>query len=224
MTQVIEVPDGAKGFDCDQALTTVKAQNAVSDGYKFVARYIRRLQSHSYELNAAEAIAILEGGLALFAVQHVESASAWVPSGAKGMQNGKTAVTEARGIGLPAGVSVACDLEGVAAGVSPATIIDYLKQWYAPVKDAGFLPVLYVGWHCGLSADELYHNLPFQRYWSSYNLNSDQFPSVRGVCLEQHAAGDGETPAGIAQIDTDRADVDTLGGRISVLAPDEWGV
>jgi len=158
-------------------------------------------------------------------VQHVESAESWVPTATKGAQYGLVAATEAKRIGFPSGVSVVCDLEGVTPGTNHQAVIDYLKAWYAPVKATGYYPALYVGWHSGLTAEELYYKIPFARYWSAYNLNADQQPAKRGVCLKQHVAKPSDRPASVPfEIDTDTANADALGGRMSVLAPDEWAV
>lgn len=221
---VKEIPDGYRGFDCNATVSHEQAHSFAKAGFKFVARYLRRETQHSYDLTANEAIGILNAGLALFGVQHVESAESWIPSIDKGKRYGAAAAEHAAKVGFPKGVAVVCDLEGVDVS-TPASVVDgYLREWFKPVAAAGFLPVLYVGWHAGLNAAELWR-LPFTRYWSAYNLNADQMPAKRGVCLRQGVAKKGEKPAGIPfEIDTNVAKVDALGGRMPVLAPDEWGI
>lgn len=225
MTALVrEIPDGYRGFDCNATVSHEQAHSFARAGFKFAARYLRRETLHSYDLTAAEAIGILSAGLALLGVQHVESAESWVPSADKGKRYGDNAVDHATKVGFPKGVAIVCDLEGVAPGTSPSIVNEYLRAWYAPVAAAGFLPALYVGWHAGLNAADLYR-LPFTRYWSAYNLNADQMPAKRGVCLRQGVAKKGEKPAGIPfEIDTNVARADLLGGRMPVLAPEEWGI
>lgn len=224
MTSLVkDIPDGYRGFDCNAAVSHAQAHLFAKAGFKFAARYLRRETQHSYDLTAGEVIGILEAGLAIFGVQHVESAESWVPSVEKGKRYGANAVDHAVKVGFPKGVAVVCDLEGVAPGTNRQVVLDYLREWYAPVKAAGFLPALYVGWHAGLNAADLYR-LPFTRYWSAYNLNADQMPATRGVCLRQGVAKKGEKPAVPFEIDTNVARADLLGGRMPVLAPDEWGV
>ncbi len=218
MIFVRPIPDGSKGFDANQRLTDATAQAAKAHGYTFVIRYVRRATPHAFDLDRVEATLILAAGLGLLAVQHVESEASWAPTWDKGAANGHTAVVEAIAAGLPAGATVACDLEGVAPGTDPEQVIQYSNRWYDAVKAGGFLPCLYVGWHCGLTPDQLYKRLRFQRYWGALNLNTDQFPSVRGLCLKQHEEKPGDRPAGVTfPIDTDTTMLDRLGGRITMV-------
>jgi hypothetical protein len=180
-------PSGAKGFDCNGALSAGVAEAFVEAGYSFAVRYVRRQQFHAYDLTADEASRILSAGLALMAVQHVESAESWIPSQQKGSIYGATAATEASRLGMPHGSMLWCDLEGVAPGTPNATVIEYCNQWHAAVAGAGFLPGLYIGWHCGLTGHQLYEALRFTHYWAAYNLNVDQYPVVRGVQMQQRA-------------------------------------
>lgn len=192
-------------------------------GYDFVLRYVRRQQAHAYDITAQEASILLSVGLGLGLVQHVESTEAWIPTPGKGLSYGLVAGQHAKQIGVPRGAQLWCDLEGVAEGTDHRTVIEYLKWWYDRVATAGYIPCLYVGWHCGLTAVELYHQLPFAHYWSAYNLNADEFPAVRGVCLRQHAAIPTDRPPGISvAFDVDVTETDAKGGQVTVLAPDGW--
>lgn len=219
MRSVIEIPDGAKGFDCDFPLSPSMARAARAHGFGFVVRYVRRENPHDRDLSSSELAVILASGLGLYVVQHVESESSWNPTIDKGIRYGQNAASDARLVGLPQGVTVACDLEGVAGGTDPEAVIQYCNRWRDQVAAAGFLPALYVGWHSGLSAEALYKRLRFARYWSSYNLNADERPIVRGVCVEQHVAKSLDYPDGFSgrQIDTDTAKADHLGGRLTIL-------
>src|SRR5437879_11294103 len=66
-------------------------------------------------------------------------------------------------------------------GTPAAQVIDYCNRWHAAVAGAGYVPGLYVGFHCGLDATQLYRALRFSHYWCAYNLNADEMPIVRGL-------------------------------------------
>jgi hypothetical protein len=156
-------------------------------------------------------------------VQYVESDSAWSPSAAKGTANGSVAATEATQLGIPSGVTIWCDLEGVAVGTPRQVVVDYCNCWYKAVNGAGYVPGLYVGYHAGLTATDLYKRLRFAHYWGAYNLNADQYPAVRGVQMKQSKHQPTDAVAGV-QLDfqADRISADRLGGRPTLLAPEGW--
>lgn len=211
---------GIFGFDCNESLSGTTAAIMRDAGYRFAVRYIRRAEAHSHDLSRDEIEAIHSAGLGLSIVQHVESESAWTPSGDKGDSYGATAANAVSTLGLPQGITVWCDLEGVAEGVPSTAVIAYCNAWATKVAGAGYQPGLYVGWHSGLSANELYYRLKFQRYWAAYNLNSDQYPAVRGVCMKQMVA---QSPAGSGLIiDSDRIVADHRGDLPTLAFPDEW--
>jgi hypothetical protein len=82
---------------------------------------------------------------------------------------------------------------------------------------------LYVGYHAGLSATQLYRALRFTHYWSAYNLNADEFPAVRGVQMRQAIAGRGDTVPGVnLDFQVDRIRADNLGGSPTLLALEGW--
>jgi hypothetical protein len=211
----IVTTEAMRGIDCKVVLTAADAERCVDHGYEFVLRYIPRIDRHANDLTPEEARVIRAAGLGLIAVQHVESESCWRPSLPKGTQYGTTAATECVAMALAPGTSVFLDLEGVDLTVDDAATIGYCNNWYACVKAMGFTPGLYVGWRCGLTPDQLYRRLKFDSYWSAYNLNSDEFPSVRGVQMRQRVAKPSDIPAGIASSIVDDVDVvtgDALGG------------
>lgn len=216
--KAIEIPDGARGFDCNVALSGAQALAAVEHGYSFVVRYVRRAQRNAHDLTLDERDRILAAGLGLVVVQHVESESSWLPSLAKGQEYGAVAADEAASLNLPIGATIACDLEGVAVDTPSAAVIEYGKAWWGMVHGGGFQPCLYVGWRCGLTPSELYHALPFTRYWGALNLNTDEFPVVRGLAMKQHEERSGDRPSGVDfAIDTDTATADAKGGRLTMI-------
>jgi hypothetical protein len=208
---VVAAPSGMLGFDCDFTLTAQDVASYVSQGYKFCVRYITRAQPTEQEgdLTTGEANAILAGGLALMAVQHV-AASPWTPSQALGTQYGDNAVSCAQEVGLPPGMNIWLDLEGVASGTSAQTVIDYCNAWFTPVSAAGYAPGLYVGASAILDSDELYWDLQCQHYWRSGSSVPDV--AVRGYQLFQRI------PPGSSDIDQDATMTDSLGGTVLWLA------
>jgi len=220
---VFTAPDGARGFDANVVITPAVAAAFVQRDYRFCVRYIRRQTFHDFDLSDDEAQGLIESGLGLMVVQHVESDSAWTPTAAKGAANGDVAATEADQIGIPHGVTVWCDLEGVAVGTPPAPVIDYCNRWHAAVAGAGYLPGLYVGFHCGLDPTQLYRALRFIHYWGAYNLNAAAAPIVRGLQMKQSSRTPLDAVPGHTfefQVDTVRTDA--LGGRPTLVARDGW--
>lgn len=214
---------GLRGFDCDRQITPAEAKKFFDKAYRFVVRYIVRQTPHDRDLSAKEIGGLFNSGLAVMPVQHVESESDWIPSLEKGLSNGNNAARAAATLGFPTTTNVWLDLEGVNTAVDAATVVQYCNTWFDRVKAAGFTPGIYVGWHCGLSPDQLYRKLEFQHYWAAYNLNRDEEPTVRGIQMKQGAAKKSDKPSGVVvDMDTDVIMADNLGGLPIVYAPDEW--
>jgi hypothetical protein len=219
------LPDGARGFDANQHISAGMARAAVSWGYQFAVRYVRRAPVNPQDFTAGELATLLEAGLGVMAVQHVADENHWRPTPTLGAAYGTVAASECQKIGLPRGVTVWCDLEGVAPGTTTADVIAYCNQWHDRVAEGGFEPGLYVGWHAGLTGQELYQRLRFARYWSGYNLDLDKQPVVRGVCMRQFTA----KPAGlipgltVQTMDVDVLRADALGGRPTLVLPHDPG-
>lgn len=156
------------GFDTDTPLTAAAAQAYFERGYRFCLRYISLGAEQAGDLSSQELAAILASGLAFMPVQHVERVG-WQPSAALGSVRGQAAAGDAQAVGLPAGVNLWLDLEGVADGTAATDVSQYCQSWFAAVAQAGYLPGLYVGGNCGLSGTQLYE-LPFQHYWHSASI------------------------------------------------------
>lgn len=215
--RVIEAPSGLKGFDCNQHLSTAQAKAFRDHGHRFCLRYVPRRRPNPGDITASEAAGILQMGLALMIVQHVQNPG-WVPTPAMGAEYGAYAAQSCQEIGLPMGVTVWCDLEGVKRGVDPRDTLQFLNNWHNQVGSAGYTPGLYVGYDPGLTASQLYRNLYFEHYWSAYNLNKDQFPITRGVQMKQEEE---QVLAGV-RFDPDYIEADKLGGLPLMLADAEW--
>lgn len=175
----------ARGFDTDTALTSETAGAFTSDGFQFAIRYLTRDgPEQDTDLTAQEALAILQAGLALMAVQHVPAAG-WVPSAKLGLEQGHWAAVNAKSVGMPPGVSIWLDLEGVADGTPAAAVMAYCDSWYEVVLAAGYLPGLYVGADAGLDADQL-SATRFDYFWES---GSDVSVPEQGYCMAQQIGG-----------------------------------
>jgi hypothetical protein len=177
------------------------------------------------DLTSAEVARILGAGLGVTPVQHVEPEN-WTPSTIKGKSYGTVAAQSAVDCGILTGANVWLDLEGVHLHTDPEIVIAYCNAWFDQVHQAGFLPGIYVGFQAILSPDQLYRRLKFTRYWSAYNLDTDQFPAIVGACMKQGVADTGDYPKNFTQIEID---VDTVTGDAQgrfpmVLAPDNWDV
>jgi hypothetical protein len=219
---VFTAADGLRGFDVDSVVTAAAAAAFYERGYRFCVRYVRRTRAHADDLSAKEARNILQSGLGLMLVQHV-APEGWSPTGRVGATYGNVAAREAARIGVPPGVMVWCDLEGVAADTRAPDVIEFCNRWHANVAGAGYVPGLYVGFGAGLSADQLYRSLRFTHYWGAYNLNADQAPSVRGLQMRQRVRAAGDVVPGFDMaFQVDAVRTDSLGGRPTLLAPETW--
>lgn len=212
--------DGARGLDANRPLSAADAAAFRAKGFQFVVRYVRRSQAHDYDLSPAETARILGAGLGLMVVQHV-APEGWSPTADDGALYGNTAGREALIAGYRSGATLWCDLEGVAKSTAQGDVIDFCNEWSDAVKALGFVPGLYVGDSCGLSAGLLYHALKYSAYWSAYNLNGDQHPVVRGVQMKQSAAKHEDFIPGFTNqnMDVDVICGDALGGTPSLLLP-----
>lgn len=215
-----KLPPKTQGIDCNARITPEVARRFYRAGYRFVVRYVRRAQQHSYDINAGEILSLLEAGLGVMIVQHV-AMPGWMPSAALGAAYGGVAAGEAHAAGVPRGVTVWCDLEEVDPDADAASVIGFCNAWYDRVLAAGYEPGLYVGYACGLTAQQLYRSLRFKLYWMAYNADADVVPIVRGSCMKQHAY----PPPGLRvdgvpfEYDVDTITGDALGGSPTLLLP-----
>ncbi len=208
---------GLKGFDTNTILSAATALQFKQGGYDFCVRYLSRGTSQgSNDLSNAEALNILNAGLALMAVQHVAAnyPPGWTPNAALGTTYGANAANNARSVGLPAGINIWCDLEGVVPTTPAADIIAYCQAWYTAVNNAGYVPGLYVGVPCGLTSSQLYNNLSFSHYWHSLS-GSTPDVAVRGYQMVQSMW---QTVNGVS-IDPDVTQTDKKGGNVIWLQP-----
>lgn len=203
--QLVTATEGMRGIDVNESLNAAQAKQIKDAGYSFVMRYVPRDKPAPHDITRAELQILLDAGLLVGFVQHVKSETSWIPTPELGTYYGQHASMALHDLGVIAGSPIWLDLEGVDVSVSHDTVIEYCHNWHEAVggtDDSG----LYVGWHAGLTPQELYEKLPFKRYWGAYNLNADEFPAVRGLQMKQHAA----TSAEIAQLGGMAIDTDTV--------------
>jgi hypothetical protein len=204
--EVQSAPSGARGFDCDGPITAAAAEAFLAAGFTFAVRYLSRSDANGADdLSLGEGQIILQSGLALMAVQHVQSPP-WTPSRELGQTYGANAAANAQAVGLPAGVNVWLDLEGVAADTPAEVAIDYCNAWFAAVAAAGYAPGLYVGASAILTPDQLYSDLSVAYYWKS--LSNTPEVATRGYCMVQTAGG---APIAGYGYDQDTVQTDNLG-------------
>jgi hypothetical protein len=198
-----QLPQGALGFDTNQTLTLETAKEFKAIGYSFAIRYIPFLQSAVGDITTQEINDIVNAGLGLLLVQHCRPPG-WIPSGTLGTQDANRAIAHLNAVGMPKGVNVYLDLEGVRTGTPTGDTLAFCNNWYDIIESAGYVPGIYVGANCGLSGDALYHGLKFQHYWKSGS-NVPDIPT-RGYEMVQTA---GKSVCGIS-IDEDTVMVDKL--------------
>jgi len=203
-----------KGFDQNEPVSAARAKSFHEKGFRFCLRYVGRRKMAAHDLTAAELDRLLNAGLAVMPVQHVEDDNepGWFPTAEKGTEYGRNAGRFARELGFPDGVNVWLDLELVHKAVPAETVIAYCNNWFREVEAAGFKPGVYVGFHPGLSNDQLRHRLKFSHYWGSLNVDA-KIPG-RGWQMKQ------EDAHALHQEDFTRTD--DLGGTVHWLQPKGW--
>lgn len=156
-----------KGFDTTSKVSKSHATAFTKEGYDFCVRYIpQNPDIVDDDLTYEEAQDILDGGLALMAVQHVEG-NAWFVSPQKGQRKGELAGKWATKCGFPHDVNIWLDLEGINEEQknSYSEIIDYCNIWSDTVVEFGYIPGVYVGSNSWLTSSQLYHSLKFNHFW-----------------------------------------------------------
>src|SRR5215831_19777119 len=199
---------GLLGLDTDGIVTPAKAADFFARGLRYCIRYVSRVAKQGPDdLSAAEALDILNSGLALMPVQHVRD-SGWIPSAELGASDGVHAAYHAFVIGFPRGVNVWCDLEGVSQDSPAQQVVNYCNAWYDAVVAAGYVPGLYVGADAILDGQALRFRLKFAHYWKSLS----NVPEIvgRGYQMVQSA----EQIVDDISLDQDRTQVDSLGDRV----------
>lgn len=214
---------GAQGFDADDVIDADAAKALAAAGFGFAVRYLSRTTpQNNGDLSAAEIGWITDAGLGLMAAQHYPGLN-WAPTTALGTAQGKAAAVNAAAIGLPQGVNLWADIEGVASYATAADTIDYVNTWAGEVAAAGFVPGIYVGslWSglipndrvVNLTGSDLYWRLKVAYYWRSASDVPD-IP-VRGYCMIQAIA---PSPIDGISIDRNAVQLETMQTLLPVWA------
>ena len=193
--RVAPLADGSIGFDVTTRLNPASAKQYYNKNFRFVVRYIGRGDGSSnyVDLSQEEGQIIIDAGLGLGVVQH-PLAEGWHPTHDLGARFGSAAARLAGDAGLPSGVTVWLDLEGVASGTSAQQVTDYCNSWFNEVAAVGYVPGVYVGANPGLSADQLYWDLRMKSYWRGGSSASAGVPEEipnRGYQMRQRITGSG---------------------------------
>jgi hypothetical protein len=171
-----------KGFDTCTPLSLEKAKEFKNAGYDFCIRYVSLSNNRTGDISTEEVNNIINAGLALGIVQHVRY-SGWKPSAILGQNDAQMALNHLTQVGIPKGITVYVDLEGVASGTPASDIIAYANTWHDIISKAGYIPGIYIGANAYLSSEQLYNSLKFQHYWKSLSNVPDV--AVRGYEMVQ---------------------------------------
>ncbi len=113
----------------------------------------------------------------------------FMPVTLAGAYNGKNAVSQCRGLGLPPGCTVFLDVEGKPAWETSAPdLMRQINTWCNEVAAAGYQPGVYIGVPQPLNSKELY-SLRAIRYWKGMGRTVDKTGSLAepscGWCVNQ---------------------------------------
>jgi hypothetical protein len=169
MTQAEDAFIGARGTDSVTLLTPTTAAALKSLGFDFSVQYLGTVGTNTVQ-------AILNAGLAFMPVTYADRF------------DGPGAAEQCARLGLPAGVTVWLDLEGIGPGLAPAAVIAQINAWAKGIDDRGYMPGLYVGAGCKLTSAEIYA-LNVVRYWRGQSRlvdrNNDLVEPGCGWCCTQ---------------------------------------
>jgi hypothetical protein len=194
---VIQAQAGIIGFDTTDRLNPVTAKQYFNKGYRFCVRYLGRGDGKSKydDLVETEAQVIVDSGMGLMAVQH-PLAEGWSPTQTLGQSFGSAAAKLAGDAGLPSGVTIWLDLEGVKASTMDTAVIDYCNAWFAEVAAVGYATGVYIGAAPGITPDQMYWNLKTKSYWQGGSSVAAGVPADiphRGYQLVQHIQNAGKS-------------------------------
>jgi len=143
-------------IDVDEPLDGATCTFFKNYGVRGVWRYLS-------DVTLAEAQTITSSGLILYFVNH-SRLPGWIPSADDGALDAKRDIADLKRLGVPAGVHVFFDLEGV-GGASPSNLIAHLNAWASAIKTGGYIAALYVGYQALLTSAQLYALPDVHLYW-----------------------------------------------------------
>lgn len=195
---VSNAPPNTPGYDTSSPVSTAAAQSEYSQGMRFVGRYLTEYNYEaSVDLSSGEVQGILSSGLALMVFQHYP-VDGWHPNGSLGTQYAQNTAANATTVGLPKGLAIYVDVEGVASNNPVSDTIAYCNSWAAAITQAGYVPGIYVGANTYLTSAQL-GALNFTHYWKSGS--SVPAAGTRGYQVIQNLSGSQDTD--VTQNDSD---------------------
>lgn len=143
--------------DTDEALDATSCSVLRNAGIRGVVRYASDLTVHEVDT-------IIGAGLILYFVNHSRNPG-WLPSAIDGKKDANRDLADLLRLGIPKGVHMAFDLEGVGGG-SPSNVIAHVNAHAGGIQAGGYLASLYVGYGALLNSVQLYA-LRSTLYWHS---------------------------------------------------------
>lgn len=195
------------GFDTIAKIDADAAARLADAGLCFAVRYVGLGEPGPRDLDGTELDALTGAGVAVMAVQYART-DGW--SAAAGRADGQAAARNALVAGLPSDATLWCDVEGAIPGVAAG--LAYASAWYAGAAAEGWAELgIYVGagFAPPISDSQLFHALPFRRYWRSFS--QVQNVATRGYQVLQLFPDD-QVIAGV-RVDLDVVQSDYLGSR-----------
>lgn len=145
----------------------------------FRSRGVRGVWRYLPDLTSAEVQVIISSLLILYFVNH-SRLPGWIPSAAEGALDAQRDIADLKRLGVPGGVHVFFDLEGVGGGAgSVANLIAHLDAYASAITTAGYIPAVYVGAEALLTSAQLYA-LGFVLYWHSASRVEDVLGAEAG--------------------------------------------
>jgi hypothetical protein len=211
--RVSSIPDGSLGCDLTNPLNAASAKQYYNNGYRFIVRYIGRGDGsrNFVDLTQDEGQAIVDAGLALGVVQH-PLAAGWSPTAKLGDSFGAAAANLAGAAGLPGGITIWLDLEGVAQGTQAEDVIGYCNAWFKQVSAVNFIPGVYIGANPAISEDQMYWDLLTKSYWRGGSDENAGVPATipnRGYQMVQRIS-----VSGGVEFDSNVVNTDNFGGKV----------
>lgn len=146
-------------------------------------------EAHALKAAAQDGVLQYLGGVTAGGVQGIIAAGlGFSPVTYADSWDGPKTVAELAALGLPPGIVVWLDIEGIAATLGADYVIGRVNAWAAAVSAAAFIPGLYVGTGALLTSDEL-EALATYRYWKGLSRIVDRNGALAepssGWCIEQ---------------------------------------
>ena len=129
-------------FDSPRA-ASLKAASYSGQPMVALGRYIE-------DVSQAELEVVTRAGWLVYFYMHVPEPG-WTPNPSQGSLKGLAAAQKAQRIGVPAGVSLLPDMEGVSPAALSKVDAAYVRALAKPILDAGFTCPWYEGYLCGLT-------------------------------------------------------------------------